>query len=207
MAKNHKVPEKEAQKWIGEFDKLKKEFKINFSNFFLEEQTWKELSGAENQERIRVYFGLEARSSGKPIVCAYSVETKIDGSGVYRDQISKLFKLDPKNIDVTLNLDEVKKQIQAWREWRKEEPVTKDSDQKKTSPLFPVSFLLHADDLKHLFAKQGKNKIKLEFGKDSEINFLMSGETLIRSTSVENEYFDYAEPCPPYCDLESTLLD
>jgi hypothetical protein len=78
MANNHKVPEKEAKKWIGEFDKLKKGFKINFNNFFLEKQTWKELSGAENQERIRVYFGLEARSSGKfSAVCAYAVEPSL----------------------------------------------------------------------------------------------------------------------------------
>lgn len=207
MANNHKVPEKEAKKWIGEFDKLKKGLKINFNNFFLEKQSWYELSGPENLSRIRVYFGLEARSSGKPSVCAYAVETKIDGSGVYRDQITKLFILDPKNIDVTSNLDEVKKQIQVWREWRKGESVTEDSDQKKTSPLFPIAFLLHADDLKELFAKQGKNKIKLEFGKDSGINLLMSGETLTRSTSEEHEYFDFHEPCPPYCDPESPLLD
>ena len=207
MAKSHKVPEKTAQKWIWEFDKLKKGLKINFNNYFLEEQTWKELSGADNQERIRVYFGLEYRASGKPTVCAYAVETKIDGSGVSRDQISKVFKLEPKNINVTADLDEVKKQIKAWCDWRKEESVCENSGQKDPSHLFPNAFLLHAGDLKHLFAKQGQNKIKLEFVKDSEINFLMSGETLTRSTSGEIVYFDYAGPCPPDCDPESPLLD
>jgi hypothetical protein len=69
-----------------------------------------------------------------------------------------------------------------------------------------LSFL-HADDLKELFAKEGKNKIKMEFGIDSEINLLMSAETLTRSTSGESEYFDYIDPCPPVCDPESPLLD
>lgn len=207
MANNHKVPEKEAKKWIGEFDKLKKEFKINFNNFFLEKQTWKELSGAENQERIRVYFGLEEGSSGKLSVCAYAVSTIIDKSGIYRDQIQEVYKLEPKNINFSANLEEVKKHIKAWRAWRLEESANEGVVQKKPLPLFPVAFLLHADDLKELFAKQGKNKIKLEFGMDSEINFLMSGETLSRSTSGEQDYFDFGEPCPPYCDPESPLIN
>lgn len=207
MANNHKVAEKEAKKWIGEFDKLKKGLKISLNNFFLEKQTWKELSGSENQNRIRVYFGLETRASGIPIVGAYAVETKIDGSGLYRDQISKVFKLDPTNINSSANLEEVKKQIQAWREWRKEESVTEDSDQKKLSHLFPNAFLLNADDLKQLFAKEGKTRIKMEFGIDSVINLLLTADTTTRSTSAQNEYFDYIDPCPPVCDSESPLMN
>jgi hypothetical protein len=207
MANNHKVPEKEAQKWIGAFDKLKKGLKIDINNFFLEEQTWKELSGTEKENRIRVYFGLEGTPSGKLSACAYAVSTILDGSGIYRDQVQKVFKLEPRNMNSSANLEEVKKHIQAWREWRKAESATEGAVQMKPSPIFPVAFLLHSDDLKELFAKQGKNKIKLEFGKDSGINFLMSGETLTRSTSGENEYFDYAEPCPPYCDPESPLVN
>jgi hypothetical protein len=207
MANNHNVPEKEAKKWIGEFDKLKKGLKINCNNFFLEKQSWDELSGPESLSRIRVYFGLEAGSSGKFSACAYAVSTIIDKSGIYRDQIKEVYKLEPKNINSSSNLEEVKKQIQAWREWRKEESATEDSVQKKPLPLFPIAFLLHADDLKELFAKQGKNKIKLEFGMDSGINFLMSGETLTRSTSGEHEYFDFVEPCPPVCDPESPLVN
>lgn len=207
MKNNHKVPEKAAQKWIGEFDKLKKGLKINFTNFFLERISWNELSGAGNHNRIRVYFGLETRSSGKPSVCAFAFETKTDGSGVHRDQISKIFKLEPKNINITSNLDEVKKLIKSWREWRKTEPVSDGLIQKKPSPQFPVAFLLHADDLIELFSKPGNAKIKLEFGMDSGINFLMSGETLTRSTSGEHEYFDFVEPCPPVCDPESPLVN
>lgn len=207
MKNNHKVPEKAAQKWIGEFDKLKKGLKVNFNNFFLENTTWKELSGIDNLNRIRVYFGLETRSSGKPSVCAFAVETKTDGSGVHRDQISKIFKLEPKNINVTSNLDEVKKIVKAWREWRNALDVSDEVFQKKPSSLFPVAFLLHADDLKTLFSKPGNSKIKLELGRDTGINLLMMGEMLTRSISGENEYFDFSEPCPPDCDPESPLLN
>lgn len=205
MKNNHKVPDKEAQKWIGAFEKLKKELKININNFFLEKQTWKELSGDENMNRIRVYFGLEGTPSGKLSACAYAVSTILDGSGIYHDQVQKIYKLEPRNINSSGNLEEVKKYIQAWKDWRKEESATEGAVQKQLLPLFPNAFLLHAGDLKELFAKQGKNKIKLEFGMDSAINLLMSVETLARSTSSENEYFDFHEPCPPYCDPESPL--
>ncbi len=207
MANNHKVPEKEAKKWIGEFDSLKKEFKLNFNDFFLEKQTWEELSGMDNMKRLRVYFGLENKSSGNSSVCGYAVSTIKDTNGIYRDQVQKVYKLEPKNINASSNLEEVKKHLQAWRELRKEVSESEAVVHKKPSTLFPNAFLLHADDLMLLFSKSGQGKIKLEFGMDSKINLLSSGEIATRSTFGDQEYFDYAEPCPPFCDPESMLMN
>ncbi len=207
MSHNRKVPEKTALKWIVEFDKLKKGLKIDFSNFIIEKTTWIELSGANNLNRIRVYFGLEYSPSGKPSGCAYAVGTLLDGSGVYRDQISKIFKLDPKNIEVTSRLEDVKKHLKAWNEWRNGKHTPGAETQKKTSAKFPVAFLLHSDDLIEIYSKPGNSKVKLEFAKNDEINLLMSGEALTRSIPIKNEYFDFINPCPPICDPESLLIN
>jgi hypothetical protein len=206
MRDNHKVPEKEAKKWIGEFSKLKKQLKLNCNHFFMEKQTWEILAGADKSQRIRVYFGFEAESSGKLSACAYVVSTIRDEGGSFRDQTDKIIKLDPKNLDYSSKINEVIGHIKKWNDWRN--GLIEDKEFKKVSErhLFPAAFLLHSQDLAVLFSSSSSKKIKVEFGLDSGINFLLSGETNTRSINGVNDFFDFADPCPPYCDPESPFI-
>jgi len=204
--KLNQVPEKIAKDWLKSFDMLKQQLKLNFKTVFIERQTWETLSGFDNQQRIRVYFGMESGQPGAPSLCAYAVSTIIDTQGIYRDQPDRIFKLETVNVECTYHLKEVIRHIQAWNEWRVEKTESEGSSVSKNLQLFPAAFLLQASDLVELFSHQGSLKVKLEFGLEDRINLLAFNDMPMEIMNASTEYFDFQDPCPPVCDLSSPLM-
>lgn len=204
--KPNQIPEWKAKEWLKKFDNLKQQIKLSFSPLFIERQTWKTLSGSGNQQRIRVYFGLETGQSGELSLCSYAVSTILDDHGIYRDQPDRIFKLEPVNVDCTELLQEVIRHIQAWNDWRAEKAKNEESVVPNSFQPFPVAFLLQASDLVELFSYQGSMKVKLEFGLDDRINLLAFNDVTIENRNSSAEYFDFQDPCPPICDQNTPLI-
>jgi hypothetical protein len=193
--KTNQVPDKQAGEWLDAFRKFSGHLKIRVNPMFMERKTWEILSGAGHDLRIRIYFGLESGPSGKPVQCAYAVATVPDIQGVHRDQLGKIFRLDPVNRDFSAETTLVKSQIQDWSIWRNNNNPDEPGKNK-----FPRAFLLHASDLSTLFLKNNRSKVKLDFGLESDVNMLMYADTADLKAAVQSEYFDFSSPCPPYCD-------
>ncbi len=204
--KPNQIPEWKAREWLKKFDKLKQQLRLSFRILFIERQTWKALSGSGNQQRIRVYFGLETGQSDELSLCSYAVSTILDDHGIYRDQPDSIFKLEPVNVECTDRLKEVIGHIQAWNDWRAEKTKSEESFVSNSFQLFPVGFLLQASDLVELFSHQGSLKVKLEFGLEDRINLLAFNDMPMEIMNASTEYFDFQDPCPPVCDLSSPLM-
>jgi hypothetical protein len=204
--KPNQISEKKAKEWLKTFNKLKQQLKLNFRTVFMERQTWEILSGSDNLQRIRVYFGIETGQPGALSLCAYAVSTVYDERGIYRDQPNRIFKLEPVNIDCSEQLTEVIRHIKAWNDWRTGKAEAEESRTNNSLQLFPAAFLLQAADLAELFSIQGLTKVKLEFGLEERINLLAFNDETMENMKISAEYFDFQEPCPPVCDLSSPFI-
>jgi hypothetical protein len=204
--KPNQISEKKAKEWLKTFNKLKQQLKLNFRTVFMERQTWEILSGSDNLQRIRVYFGLEAGQPGPRSLCGYAVSTIRDDQGIYRDQSVRIFKLEPVNIECSEQLTEVIRHIKAWNDWRAGKSEAEESKANSNFQLFPAAFLLQASDLAELFSIQGLPKVKLEFGLEERINLLAFNDETMENMNTSAEYFDFQEPCPPVCDLSSPFI-
>ena len=204
--KPNQISEKKAKEWLKTFDKLKQQLKLNFRTVFMERQTWEILSGSDNLQRIRVYFGVEAGQPDDRSLCAYAVSTILDDLGIYRDQPGRIFKLEPENVDCTDHLEEVISHIRDWSDWRAGKLEDEESRDRTNFQFFPAAFLLQASDLVELFSHHGSMKVKLEFGMEDRINLLAFNDETMENMKISAEYFDFQEPCPPVCDLNSPFM-
>jgi hypothetical protein len=204
--KPNQISEKKAKEWLKTFDKLKQQLKLKFRTVFMERQTWEILSGSDNLQRIRVYFGLEEGQTGARSLRAYAVSTILDDQGIYCDQPGRIFKLEPENVDCTDHLEEVISHIRDWSDWRAGKLEDEESRDRANFQLFPAAFLLQASDLIELFSHQGSMKVKLEFGLEDRINLLAFNEVTLENRNSSTAYFDFQDPCPPVCDLNSPFI-
>jgi len=209
--KRDQLAPNKAKNWRTNF---KEESKLTFSlkvpEIILQKETYKILAG-ENENRVRVYLGLEAKKDNdKYELSAYAVSAFLLGSGdVYADYETPVFKLEKKNIDFSDSTNEVIDSIRLYRKWRAGELDENDPGAPYRQYIYPNGYLLTKFELHELFNAQKKEEIQIEFGIEKTMSAVLSA---VPSTSMlksaveeggEEEVFDFAKPCPPYCDERS----
>ena len=210
--KRDQLPPKKAENWRKNFNEEKdKTFNLKVPKIILEKTTYTALAG-ENENRVRIYLGLEAeKQDGKYALCAFAVSAFLLGSGdVYADYETPVFKLDKKNVDYSNNTKEVIERIHLYRKWRSGELDADDPGAAFRQYIYPNAYLMTKFELHELFVSQNRSEALIDFGISKTMNVIISG---VKSTSMlsatsndpiqEDEDFDYTYPCPPYCDERS----
>ena len=92
--KRDQISKNKADNWKKSIKEEEKHtLNLKIPDFILHKQTYKILAG-ENENRIRIYMGLEpVEENRKPVLCAYAVSTFLLGSGeVYVDYETPVYK-------------------------------------------------------------------------------------------------------------------
>ncbi len=207
--KRDQLPAKKVQNWKKNFEEEKKEtFNIKLPRLILQKATYKTLIG-ENENRLRIYLGLEqSKEDGKYSLCAFAVSAFLLGSGdVYADYETPVYKLEKTNIDYSNNTKDVIESIRLYRKWRSGELDPNDPGAPYRQYIYPNAYLLTKFELHELFNVQDASEINVEFGIEKTMSVMLSAsaKTATRSLVVEEEddFFDFAAQCPPYCDERS----
>ncbi|HPF50124.1 MAG TPA: hypothetical protein PK335_01050 [Draconibacterium sp.] len=207
--KRDQLPAEKVKNWKTNFEEEKKEtFNIKLPKLILQKATYKTLIG-ENENRVRIYLGLEqSKEDGKYSLCAFAVSAFLLGSGdVYADYETPVYKLEKANIDYSNNTKEVIESIRLYRKWRNGELDANDPRAPYRQYIYPNAYLLTKFELHELFNVQDASEIKVEFGIEKSMSVMLSASARAATRELvadeEDEYFDYAFPCPPYCDERS----
>lgn len=209
--KRDQLAPKQAENWKKSFkEEAKLTFNLKVPKIILQKETYTALIG-ENENRVRVYLGLEQKKDGdKYQLCAFAVSAFLLGSGdVYADYETPVFKLEKENINCSDNTDEVINSIRLYRKWRAGELDENDAGAPYRQYIYPHGYLLTKYELHELFNAQNKDEIQIEFGILKTMTVMMSGvpSTMLKSAGVdgdeEEEIFDDAGFCPPFCDERS----
>ncbi|WP_167612965.1 hypothetical protein [Maribellus sediminis] len=206
--KRDQLPAAKAKNWRQNFEEEKdKTFNLKVPKIILQKATYQALAG-ENENRVRVYLGLEAnKEDGKYVLCAFAVSAFLLGSGdVYADYETPVYKLDKKNIDFSNSTQAAIESIHLYRKWRSGELDAEDPGAAYRQYIYPNAYLLTKFELHELFVAQKKDEAVIDFGIEKTMSIMISGvsaSTLTASTDEEQEDFDFAVPCPPFCDERS----
>lgn len=209
--KRDQLPSKEVKNWKSNLEKESKlTFNLNVQPIILQKETYKVLTG-DDENRVRVYLGLEPEpKGGKYQLCAFAVSAFLLGSGdVYADYETPVYKLGEKNVDYSDNTKEVIARIQQYRKWRAGELDEKDAGAPYRQYIYPNGYLLTKFELHELFNTQGKSEIRIQFGISKTMNVMLSplpSAAMLRSEGGggdEDEVFDMSDLCPPDCDKTS----
>lgn len=209
--KRDQLPSKQAENWRKSFkEEAKLTFNLKVSQIILQKATYKTLIG-ENENRVRVYLGLEQKKDGDNyVLCAFAVSAFLLGSGdVYADYETPVFKLEKENINCSDNTEEVIESIRLYRKWRAGELDEIDAGAPYRQYIYPHGYLLTKSELHELFNVQNNDEIQIEFGVSKTMNVMLTAVpsvTMLTSAGVEDgeeEVFDLAGPCPPDCDERS----
>ncbi len=205
--KRDQLPPKKAENWRKSFNEESKlTFNLKVPQIILQKETYKTLIG-ENENRVRVYLGLEPeKNEGKYELCAYAVSAFLLGSGdVYADYETPVFKLSKKNINLSDNNKMVIESIRMYRKWRSGELDANDEGAPFRQYIYPNAYLLTKFELHELFNAQNRAEIQLEFGIAKTMDVIIGPvRTMEMQTSEEDDdVFNHAGLCPPYCDERS----
>ena len=209
--KRDQLPAKKAENWRKNFKEEEKHtFNLKVPKIILEKSTYLALAG-ENENRVRIYLGLEAdKKEGKHVLCAFAVSAFLLGSGdVYADYETPVFKLDKKNINFSNNTKEVIESIHLYRKWRSGELDADDPGADYRQYIYPNAYLMTKFELHEIFVAQKKDETVIDFGIEKTMSVLISAVSTISVTKSvdgvgeEKEEFDFALPCPPNCDERS----
>ena len=210
--KRDQLPAAKAKNWKSNFkEEADKTFNLKLSPIILQKETYKSLIG-ENENRVRVYLGLEPEKDGdKYVLCGYAVSSFLLGSGdVYADYETPVYKLSEVNEDFSDNTDAVIESIRLYRKWRAGEIDDKHEGAAYRQYIYPNAYLLTKFELHELFNTQNRASIKIEFGIKKTMDVMVSAasEQLLKSAGdVEDpedlEEFNNTGVCPPFCDERS----
>lgn len=205
--KRDQLPPKKAENWRKSFkEESKLTFNLKVPKIILQKETYKSLIG-ENENRVRVYLGLEPeKNEGKYELCAYAVSAFLLGSGdVYADYETPVFKLSKKNVNLSDNNKMVIESIRMYRKWRSGELDPDDDGAPFRQYIYPNAYLLTKFELHELFNAQNRAEIQLEFGIAKTMDVIIGPvRTMEMQTSEEDDdVFNHAGVCPPYCDERS----
>lgn len=205
--KRDQLPPKKAENWRKNFsEESKHTFNLMVPKIILQKETYKTLIG-ENENRVRVYLGLEPEmKEGKYELCAYAVSAFLLGSGdVYADYETPVFKLSKKNVNLSDNNKIVIESIRMYRRWRSGELDPDHEGAPFRQYIYPNAYLLTKFELHELFNAQNRPEIKIEFGIAKTMDVIIGPvTTLDAGIPVEDEdVFNQAGICPPYCDERS----
>lgn len=204
--KRDQLPPDKAKNWKSNFqDEKKLSLNLDIPQFILEKTTYKKLAG-ENENRVRIYLGLEpVGENGKLTLCAFAVSAFLLGSGdVYVDYEIPVFKLEKKNIEYSAKTAEVIESIKRYRSWRAGELDGNNNTAAIRQYIYPNAYLLTKFELHEIFNVQNKTEAQIEFG-ISKLMEVMIQPGLVETRSVEGEpeIYNQGLPCPPYCDDRS----
>lgn len=204
--KRDQLPFDKARNWRRN---LRKEEAITFNlkipAIILEKETYKILAG-ENENRVRIYIGLEKEKEGdKHVLCAYAVSAFLLGSGdVYADYETPVFKLRDKNENLSSEASEVRASIKRYRNWR---DGILDDDVEGASVrkyIYPKAYLLTKFELHEIFNIQNKSEAQIEFGISKSMHAMINPVVDENRSEDENsEVFHCSDTCPPACDERS----
>ncbi|WP_167619907.1 hypothetical protein [Maribellus sediminis] len=205
--KRDQLPAAKAKNWRQNFEEEKdKTFNLKVPKIILQKATYEALAG-ENENRVRVYLGLEAnKEDGKYTLCAFAVSAFLLGSGdVYADYETPVYKLDKKNIDFSNSTQAAIESIHLYRKWRSGELDAEDPGAAYRQYIYPNAYLLTKFELHELFVAQKKDEAVIDFGIEKTMSVIISGvsATLTANIDEEPEEFDFSVPCPPGCDERS----
>lgn len=205
--KRDQLPPEKAKNWK---QSLKEErdltFNLKIPHIILEKSTYKELIG-ENENRVRIYLGLEKeKENGAHVLCAFAVAAFLLGSGeVYADYETPVFLLGKKNVNMSDRTAEVIESIRRYRSWRDGELDAHAKGAEFRKYIYPNAYLLTKYELHELFNVQGCDEIRIEFGisKTMEVMVCAEKEHCELRGGDDDDTFNGAINCPPYCDKRS----
>ncbi|MDX8340916.1 hypothetical protein SLH46_17085 [Draconibacterium sp. IB214405] len=208
--KRDQLPAEKAKNWKKNFkEETEKTFNLKLTPIILQKETYKSLIG-ENENRVRVYLGLEPEKDGdKYVLCAYAVSSFLLGSGdVYADYETPVYKLSDVNKDFSDKTDTVIESIRLYRKWRDGEIDQEDAGAAFRQYIYPNAYLLTKFELHELFNSQNNERIKIEFGIQKTMDVMISAvvDQTIKSADDGDEgaeEFNNTGLCPPYCDERS----
>lgn len=210
--KRDQLPPRKAENWRKNFkEEFNHTFNLKVSKIILQKETYKTLIG-ENENRVRVYLGLESeKKDDKYELCAYAVSAFLLGSGdVYADYEIPVFKLTKKNRNMSDNTKEVIESIRLYRKWRDGELDAEHAGAPFRKFIYPNAYLLTKFELHELFNAQNLAEIEFEFGVAKTMDVILgktrpeeeSGEG-IAMEGQDEDVFNHAQLCPPWCDERS----
>jgi hypothetical protein len=204
--KRDQVPPEQAENWVIN---LKEEENFTFNlivpPIVLQKETYNILT-RENENRIRIYLGLEPeKRDGKFILCAYAVSAFLMGSGeVFRDYENPVYKLEKLNQNQSLKSSQVVENIRRYQKWRAGELDAENEWARFRKFIYPKAYLISKYELHEIFTMQNKEEAQISFGISKTMNTLIYADvTEKRSTKDQMMVFDFADPCPPFCDKSS----
>lgn len=204
--KRDQIPQKQAENWRQSF-KEEKELTLNLivPQILLQKKTYKDLAG-ENENRIRIYLGLEKeKQDGKYVLCAFAVSAFLLGSGdVYVDYETPVFKLGSVNQNLSEKNNTVIESIRNYRKWRLGEIDPEDNFAGIRKYIYPNAYLLTKFELHEIFNVQNKIEAQIEFGLKKTMELMIvSGVEDLKEKNLTLEVFNEGQLCPPYCDDRS----
>lgn len=204
--KRDQLPPQQAQNWklnVSEEEKLT--FNLTVPTILLQKETYKLLLG-ENDNRIRIYLGLEPKKmNGKYTLCAYAVSAFLLGSGdVYIDYETPVFELGRDNKDLSSETPFVLENIKRYRKWRAGELDPENEWGAFRKYIYPNGYLLNKYELNEVFVQQNKPVAQIAFGISKTMNAMIYTNVSETMTAADNtEVYDFSNPCPPNCDETS----
>ncbi len=204
--KRDQVPPEQAENWVVNLNEEEKlTFNLHVPPIVLQKETYKNLSG-ENENRLRIYLGLEEeKKDGKYVICAFAVSAFLLGSGdVFRDYENPVVKLEPENKNYSANTAEVIENIRRYQQWRIGELDADNEWARFRKFIYPKAYLLSRYEMHEIFNIQNKSEAQIGFGVSKSMNVLIYPEVKeIRDVKDQSMVFDFGEPCPPTCDESS----
>lgn len=201
--KRDQLPQKQAQNWRQNFNEEKRiSFDLKQTQILLKKETYKLLAG-ENENRVRIYLGLEPEmENNQYVLCAYAVSAFLLGSGdVYVDYETPVFKLGKENVNWSDKTSMVIENIRRYRKWRNGELDTEDEFVLMRKYIYPNAYLLTKFELHDIFNVQNKPEAELSFGISKTMNIMIYPDANEnRAVDDQVETFDFAYICPPVCD-------
>ncbi|SHE73360.1 hypothetical protein SAMN05444274_102236 [Mariniphaga anaerophila] len=204
--KRDQIPPVQAENWVlnmGEEEKLT--FNLMVPPIVLQKETYKILTG-ENENRIRVYLGLEPEKEGsKFVLCAYAVSAFLMGSGeVFRDYENPVFKLQKENQNKSVETKTVIDNIKRYQKWRSGELDEQNEWARFRKFIYPKAYLLSKYELHEIFTMQNKEEAQISFGISKTMNAMVYPTVEEeRAANQQTMVFDFSAPCPPICDESS----
>lgn len=204
--KRDQIPPEQAENWV--LNMVEEEnftFNLNVPPIVLQRETYKLLTG-ENENKIRIYLGLEPeKKDNKFTLCAYAVSTFLMGSGdVIRDYENPVFKLEGTNQNQSSQTAKVIENIRRFQKWRSGELDAENEWARFRKYIYPKAYLLSKYELHEIFTMQNKDEAQISFGISKTMNALIYPEVKEkREVKDQAMVFDFADPCPPFCDKSS----
>jgi hypothetical protein len=204
--KRDQIPPEQAENWtLNMVEEANLTFNLIVPLIVLQKETYKLLTG-ENETRIRVYLGLEPeKKDGKFVVCAYAVSAFLMGSGeVFRDYENPVFKLTKTNQNKSSGTAKAIENIRRFQKWRAGELNADNEWARFRKFIYPKAFLLSKNELHEIFTMQNKEEAQISFGISKTMNAMIYPDVQEKRDKKDQAMvFDFADPCPPFCDKSS----